>query len=173
MKTVPIQIEDKVDELVVCLDKDIEHIQESLSNLDKLRSLVIKHDDIALGQLLESIRAQSDNYKEHETKRQSIREELAKSLNFNVNEMTLSKLEEFVSEERKSRIVWCKTKLSELIRELKKENMGTALFLADCARFNKLILKSIFNFGNGEAVFYNANGTAKERNEQAFVNLQF
>jgi hypothetical protein len=173
MKTVPIQIEDKVDELMVCLEKDIEHIQESLSNLDKLRSLVIKHDDVALGQLLESIQARSDSYKQQETKRLSIRKELAKSLNFNINEVTLSKLGEFVSEGKKSRIIRCKTKLSELIRKLKKENMGTALLLADCARFNKLLLKSIFNFGNSEAVFYNANGTTKQRNEQAFVNIQF
>ncbi len=173
MKTVSIEIENKVDELLVCLDKDIEHIQKSLSNLDKLRSLVIKRDDTALGQLLESIKAESDSNKRHEINRQSIRSELAKSLNCSLKDMTLSKLETFVSEVKKTQIIQSKTKLKTLIRKLKKENSSTALLLSDCARFNKLLLKSIFNFGNNGTVFYNANGTTREQNERAFVNLQF
>ena len=48
---------DKVDELLAVLDKDIEHIQRSLSRLNELRRLVIKRDDTALGKLLESIQA--------------------------------------------------------------------------------------------------------------------
>jgi len=173
MKTIEIEIEGKVDELLVCLDKDIEHIQQSMSNLDELRSLVIKHDDAALGRLLESIRVESESHKRHETNRQSIRTELAKSLNCNVKEMTLSKLETFVSDVKKAQIIQSKTKLKTLIKKLKKESSSTALLLSDCARFNKLLLKSIFNFGNTEAVFYNANGATREQNERAFVNLQF
>jgi hypothetical protein len=172
MKTIAFEIEDKVDELLNCLDKDIENLQKNLSNLDELRSLVIKHDDVALGQLLEKIRKESDSYKEHELHRQSIIAELARCFNCNINDVTLSKLEAFVPEIKKNQIIQSKTKLKTLTGKLKKENSKTALLLSECARFNKLLLKSVFNIGNNEAIFYNANGATKERNERAFVNLQ-
>jgi len=54
---------DKVDELLVILDKDTQQIQESLSRLNELRSLVIKRDDAALGKLLERIQYESDSYR--------------------------------------------------------------------------------------------------------------
>ncbi len=172
MKTIAFEIEDKVDELLICLDKDIENLQKNLSNLDELRSLVIKHDDVALGQLLEKIRAESDSYKKYEINRQSIIEQLSKYFNCNIKDMTLSRLEAFVPEVKRNQIIQSKTKLKTLIGKLKKENSRTALLLSECARFNKLLLKSIFDIGNTEAVFYNANGAAKEQNERTFVNLQ-
>jgi len=47
MKSTATEIEAKVDELLSCLDKDSQHIQESLSQLNRLRSLVIKRDDVS------------------------------------------------------------------------------------------------------------------------------
>jgi hypothetical protein len=55
MKTAMIEIEDKVDQLLAVLDKDIQHIQDTLSTLNELRGLVIKRDDASLHKLLESI----------------------------------------------------------------------------------------------------------------------
>ena len=52
--------DDKINELLVVLDKDIEHIQDSLLRLDRLRSLLIKPNNESLERLLESIRADSD-----------------------------------------------------------------------------------------------------------------
>ena len=63
MKATSISIEDKIDELLAVLDTDIQHIQQSLSYLNELRSLVIKRDDTALGTLLGVIRAGSDSYR--------------------------------------------------------------------------------------------------------------
>jgi len=173
MKTDVIEIEDKVNELLVCLDKDIEHIQKSLSNLDELRSLVIKRDDAALGRLLENIQAGSDTYREHESKRQSIRTELAKSFGCNVRDMTLSKLELSITEAKRARIIQSKAKLRALIEKFRKEYSSTAILLSECARFNNLLLKSILDLGNTGMVYYKANGTTKTQNESAFVNMKF
>ena len=57
---------DKVDELLIILDKDAQHIQESLSRLNELRGLVIKRDDAALGKLLGSIQSESNSYRSQE-----------------------------------------------------------------------------------------------------------
>ena len=142
---------DKVDELLAVLDKDIEHIQRSLSRLNELRRLVIKRDDTALGKLLESIQAESDSYRSHELKRQSARKELAIAFGCSLKQMTLSRLEGVLS----------------------GEHLGTALLLSECARFNNVLLKTILDLGKTETVHYNCNGATSRQTETAFVNLQF
>jgi hypothetical protein len=166
------EIEDKVDELLTCLDKDIQHIQESLSLLNRLRSLVIKRDDVALNKLLEIIQAESNSYRRHESNRQSIRNELANALGCNTEQMTLSMLEVRLPKEKKAQVIQKKAKLMSLITELKKEYLSTALLLSECARFNNLLLKSIFDLGNTGAVYYNSNGAIKRQTDIAFVNMQ-
>jgi len=173
MKATAVGIEDKVDELLVCLDKDIQHIEQNLSHLNELRSLVIKRDDVALSRLLESIQAGADSYKSHELYRQSIRKELASALDCNPEQMTLSVLEISLPKTKRAQITQMKAKLKSLIEEFKKEHLSTALLLSECARFNNLLLKSIFDIGKTETVYYNSNGATKRQSDMAFVNLQF
>jgi hypothetical protein len=173
MRTGVIEIEDKINDLVVCLDKDIEYIQNNLSNLDRLRTLVIKRDDTALNRLLENIQAESEHYKKHELHRQSIRKELAQYFDCTVGEITLSKLASSMTETEKIRIIQQKEKLRVLIKKLRIEYASTATLLTECARFNNVLLKSIFDIGNAEMVYYGANGMTKTRSESAFVNMKF
>jgi len=172
MKETAIGIEDKVDELLACLDKDSQHIQESLSQLNKLRSLVIKRDDAGLSKLLKIIQAESDSYRNHESKRQTIRKELANALGCNTEQMTLSALEASLPKCKKAQVTNKKAELMSLIKELKQEYLNTALLLSECARFNNLLMKSIFDFGKTGAVYYNSNGATKEQTDMAFVNLR-
>ncbi|MHC4425027.1 MAG: flagellar export chaperone FlgN [Planctomycetota bacterium] len=172
MKATAIGIDEKVDELLVCLDEDIRHIQESLLHLNELRRLVIKRDDTALGKLLESIQAESDRYRSHELKRQSIRKELANALGCDLEQVTLSALEASLPKARKDEVTQMKAELRPLTEELKKEHLSTALLLSECARFNNLLLRSIFDIGRTGAVYYNSNGATRRQIDTAFVNLQ-
>ena len=165
--------QDKVDELLIILDKDAQHIEESLSRLNELRRLVIKRDDTALGKLLKSIQSESDSYRNNELKRQSIRKELATALDCRLEQMTLSRLEEVLPEEKKAQVTERKEKLRLLTGELKKEHLSTAILLSDCARFNSLLLRSIFDLRKTGMVYYDSNGTAKRQTDTAFVNLKF
>ncbi len=164
---------DKIDELLAVLDKDIEHIKKSLLRLNELRSLVVKRDDVSLGKLLESIQTESDSYSANELERQSIREKLATALDCNVEQMTLSQLEEILQGEKKAQVAKRKAALRSLTKELKKEHLCTALLLSDCARFNRVLLKSIFDPGKTEAITYSSDGCKKRQANMAFVNLQF
>ena len=165
-------IEDKVDELVVALDRDIEHIEESLLRLNELRSSVIKRDNVSLGKLLESIESESDSYKEQESCRRAIREELASALGCSLEEMTLSRLEAGLSGGKRAEVTERKDKLRSLIGELKKEYLRTVMLLSDCARFNRLLLKSVFDLGKIEIITYGSKGDAKRQRETAFVNMR-
>ncbi len=172
MKTTIVGIEDKVDELLVCLDKDAQYMQESLLHLDEIRKLVIKRDEAALGKLLESIQAGAGGYRNHELSRKSIRKELADSLGCDLEQMTLSALQASLPEAKKDQVTQMKAKLRSLSAELKKEYLSTALLLSECARFNNLLLKGIFDLGKTQSVHYNSNGETKRQTDMAFVNLQ-
>ena len=171
MKSTATEIENKVDKLLTCLDKDGQHIQESLSQLNKLRSYVIKRDDSGLSKLLKTIQTEMSSYRNHESERQTIRKELANALGCNTEQMTLSALEARLPKGKKEQIIKMKVKLMSLIKELKKEHLSTILLLSECARFNNLLLKSIFDLGRTGAVYYNSNGATKQQSDIAFVNL--
>ena len=173
MKAATIEIEEKVDELLDCLDTDVRHIQESLSNLDELRSLVIKRDDAALGKLLENIQTRANRYSNNESNRQSIRKDLANTLGCDFEQMTLSKLASCLPEAKRERMTQMQTKLRALSGELKKEHFSTAMLLSECARFNSLLLRSVFDLSHTGAVYYNSNGATKRQVDTAFINLQF
>ena len=173
MNATAIGIENKVDELLACLDTDVRHIQEKLSQLNELRSLVVKRDDAALGKLLESIQVKSDSYKSNESNRQAIRKELANILGHGLEQMTLSALEASLPDAKREQVNRMKTKLKSLTEELKKEHLSTTLLLSECARFNSLLLRSVFDLGQTGAVYYNSNGAARRQVDTAFVNLQF
>ena len=173
MNASTIEIEEKVDELLVCLETDVRHMRESLSNLNELRALVIKRDDTALGKLLENIRAESNRYANHESSRQSMRKELADILCCNFEQVTLSALKAYLPQAKKEQVTRMQTELKTLTRELKKEHLRTALLLSECARFNSLLLRSIFDPGQTGAVYYNSNGATKRQMDTAFMNLQF
>lgn len=171
MRSTATEIENKVDKLLTCLDKDSQHIQESLSQLNKLRSYVIKRDDSGLSKLLKVIQAEISSYRNHESKRQTIRKELANALGCNTEQMTLSALEACLPKGKKDQITKKKAQLMSLIKELKKEHLSTILLLSECAKFNNLLLKSIFDLGRTGAVYYNSNGATKQQTDMAFVNL--
>ena len=173
MKETAISVENKVDELLAVLDKDIQHIQQSLSLLDELRSLVIKRDETALGKLLERIRGEADGYRSHELKRQSIREEIAGDLGCGPDKVTLSMLEAKLSNVKKEEVARKKAELISLIKKLKREHLSTALLLSECARINRMLLKDVFKLGNTGTVYYGSKGATKRQGDMAFVNLQF
>lgn len=172
MKTITPQIENKLDQLLTVLDKDIENIHENVSRLNELRSLVIKRDDVLLTKLLGRIQADTERYRQNETHRQILRKELADALNCSIEQITLSRFEAELSGEKKAMLSHRKMLLRNLTGQLKKEHAGTAMLLSDCARLNSALLKGIFEVVQSGMVTYGPGGTT-ERSSTAFMNLQF
>ena len=164
---------DKIDELLVALEDDSRRVRQVLSRLDELRGLVIKRDEAALGKLLETIGAESDTYSANESKRQSIRKDLADALDCTVEDMTLSRLESMLSGEKRSQVAAKKAELKALTGNLKTEHLRTAMLLSDCARFNSVLLRSVLELGQTGAITYGSNGATKHQTDTVFVNMQF
>lgn len=172
MKTAVIETEDKVDELLFVLDRDIQYIQDNLSRLNDLRCLVVRRDDVSLHKLLANIQTESSSYKTNELKRQLLREELAVISGCSLDQMTLSRLEADLSGEKKAEVAQRKTRLQTLTRKFKKEHSSTMSLLSDCARFNSMLVKSVLEFGRTGAITYSRKGYVERQDNTAFVNLQ-
>lgn len=166
-------VEDRIDELLVVLDKDIRHIEESLLRLDELRCLVIKRDEAAMGDLIRRIQSQTDSYADNECKRQSIRTDLAKALGSNVEDVTLSRIETILPGGKRAQVADRKAKLRKLIKKLKNEHLSTSMLLSECARINSALVRAIFDLGKTGTVVYGPNGGVRRSSDTAFVNLQF
>jgi hypothetical protein len=173
MKAATIELEEKVDELLVCLETDLRHLRESLSDLNELRSLVIKRDDPALEKLLENIQAKAGRYADHESHRQSMRKELADVLCCDFEQMTLSALRAYLPQGKSQQVAQMQRQLRELTAELKKEHLRTTLLLSECARFNSLLLRSIFDLSQTGAVYYDSSGATRRQTDTALMDLQF
>jgi len=174
MKTKAVnKIEGRIDELLAVLDKDVRHMQESLSMLNELRCLVVKRDDASLGKLLVSIQSESDNYRSNELERQSIRKHLAFDLGCSIEQVTLSRLEAELMGEKKARIAERKSQLRSLAEELKRQHLATAMLLSDCARFNSMLLESVFGLAGTRTITYDCNGSTKRQSNNTFVSFQF
>lgn len=173
MNAMAMNIEQMINQLIHVLDKDIQNIKDNLLRLNDLRIMVIRRDDDALAKLLEHIRIESQDYKSHDAKRQSIRMELAKCMGCDFKDMTLSKLQTILPKEKTTQLSQRKTELTSLVNKLKKEHVRTTLLLSDCARFNRTLLENVFGMEKNGSITYNANGSAKKSNAAALVNLRF
>ena len=172
METTEIVIQDKVDELLTVLDKDTEQLKQSLSRLNELRTAVIKRNDSLLGKLLESVQQESQVYKSQASKRRLLIKELSAALDCNFAELTLSKLESILSGGKKGLVAERKEELRSLTRELKTEHLATTRLLSECIRFNRSLLKSIFNNDITGVVTYDSGGSSRLSSDKAFVNLK-
>lgn len=173
MNNAAIEIEDAVDKLLAVLDEDIRQIRNNLSTLDELRHSVIKRDDVSLGKLLEGAQSESSGYKNNETKRRLLREELALALDCAPGQMTLSRLETELAGEKKAHVAEKKITLRTLIEKLRKEHAGTMMLLSDCARFNGMLLKSVLQLGGTGEITYSPRGSVQRRIDTVFVDSQF
>ncbi len=172
MNNTVVQIEDKVRELLDVLEKDIEHIEQNLSRLSELRALVVKRDNASLEELLNRIRADVQEYEANEMNRKLIREQLAGILGCECEQVTLSRLEEIVSQDNRAVIAQCKSRLSTLVKQLGAEHKSTMMLISDLSRFNKLLLDSIFDKSRLGGTTYNAGGSAQQHETAAFLSFQ-
>jgi arsenate reductase-like glutaredoxin family protein len=173
MKTSIFEIEDKVKQLLVVLDRDIENILQNLTRLNDLRSFVVKRDEVSLQKMLASIQTQSNNFKDNDAQRKTIREELADIMNCEFSKVTLSALENELSGDLKREVNERKIRLKTLASQFRKEHISTSKLLAECARFNGMLLRSILELGHARTITYNPQGITERQSNSAIMNMEF
>jgi hypothetical protein len=173
MNTATTELQEKVDELLLVLQKDLEHIERSIEKLNELRELVIRRDDSGLSTLLEEIRSQSQEYIENQKLREQLRQRIGRILNWPVEQVRLGKLQRMVSGERAIHAEEVRKRLRDMILRLQSERAGTVVLLTDLARFNRMLLNTILETWRGCGITYDASGGTSRNDEVAFMNLRF
>jgi hypothetical protein len=171
--SVPPEIQTNVATLLAVLDEDVQHIEATLQRLDLLRGLLIKRDDKALEKLLAEIQAQGEAYAATESRRQELRCEMAMALGLPERDLTLSELVARVGREDGVALAERQTRLKGLVARLKREHKVTALLIADCARFNRSLLRIFFGPAARTGPTYSATGVIKHPTGTAVLNMQF
>lgn len=165
-------IEAVVDTLLAVLDEDIRHVEASLSQLDQLRSLLIKRDDKALEQLLKELQAQAQTRVAGDQRRQRLRHELAVALGYDAKDLTLSALQAELTGPIVEALAERQKRLKALVMDLKREHRLTAMLVSDCSRFNRSLMRVFFGSDATGSTTYSASGRAKNRSNVGLMNLQ-
>jgi hypothetical protein len=169
----PSIVEPKVEQLLAVLDGDVRHLETALSQLDMLRSLLIKRDDVALEKLLSEIRCQTQEYAANERLRQSLRTDLARAIGWEGDRLTLSGLRTVLSEPLGRAVAARQEQLKSLVQRLHREYTLTAVLVSDCARFNRTLLRTFLGAAGQWGVTYRPNGAPKHQSNIATMSLQF
>ena len=160
-------------DLLAVLDREIDGLKAAIERLTELRQLVIKQDTESLSRLLARIRNESGGLEDNERRRGLLRRQLAAALEWPVEAVTLTTLAERAEGPLQNDILERKTRLQTLAQTLQKEYTSTRLLLSDCARFNRLLLKSIFEAGRPSgATTYTPAGHTQRQSETVFMNMQ-
>jgi hypothetical protein len=169
----PSVVETNVQRLLAVLDEDVCHLQTTLSQLDLLRTLLIKRDDMALEKLLGEIRCQAEEYAANERLRQSLRTGLAQALGWEGGRLTLSALRAVLPEPPRTAVAARQERLKSLVARLHREYTLTAALVSDCARFNRMLLRTFLGSAGQWGVTYCPNGAARPQANTATMSLQF
>ena len=164
-------LEVKVDALLAILDDDIRHVEATISHLDRLRALLIKREDRALEQLLGELPEHEQAQARTEQRRQALRRELADELGYGAQRLTLSALQRALSGPRRAAVADRQTQLKSRLGQLKREYTLTHALVAECARFNRSLMRVFFGADADRKATYGATGVVQHQTGAGLVSL--
>lgn len=171
MRTMDIKLKNLVEELLVVLDADIEHVGVMLERMDQLRSAVIKRNETFLRDLLETIHDESQQHEAIESGRDDICRRLGGIIGCGEKQVNLSLLCENLEPTMRSLVAERQSELKPLVEKLKREQVLTSLLLKECARLNSMMLRGIFT-NSDSGITYNSRGDASWQAHRELVNCR-
>ncbi len=171
MPTVDTSIHQKVNQLLAVLDEDIEHLTTARERLRQMREAVIKRDEAALRNILEQANTANQAYQQVPRKRARARAALARQLDCPPENLNLTALAGYLDAETRQQVLDKQKQISELMAQIGPEHTTTLLLLRECARFNTILIRSIFGSGK-ESVTYSSSGQSRWEAQKGFVNYK-
>jgi hypothetical protein len=165
-------IEELIEELLALLDADVVSLETTLSHLNNLRAGLIKRNEAAMEQLLETIKAGQDDLKVIENKRSKLRHIAAAVFGCTAEEVNLSRIMEHLTPVLRQQVAQRQQTLTRLVEKLKTEYTATAMLLKECSRFNRMLLDSIVGSRCNGVATYNASGQMKRPDGSGFIAMQ-
>lgn len=132
-----------MDELEVFLDARQAELLQTLDRLNALRAAVIRRDEPALSQLLEQAQQDADEHRRLDAAQAVLERRLAETFDGLNGPVTLSRLCERLSGDRRAALRQKQQILLELAHRVRNEHEATETLLRECARCNRLLLGAI------------------------------
>ena len=173
MSTKALDIERWVLALLIVLKQESDSMTLIETWLTQLQERVVQRDESALEGLLKEIQSKHSLMPELERRRQQIRLELAAVLGVPFEQVTLTRLTILLKGELQNQVSRMRAQLQSQMETLRVQHRGTVMLLADCARFNRLLLNSIFENSHQSMTTYTHKGNAEHTRSSALVNMQF
>jgi hypothetical protein len=151
------------------LDQEQRRIEQTLTQLNDLRSAVIRRDEAGLQDLLNQIQARQSDFSQLDRRRQQLRQRLAEWIGCDSDRLNLTRLIRGLPAEQGDPLRQRQEQLYKQVRQLKMEHHLTGLLLADCARLNRTLLRAMLG-GGGDS--YNAQGRSSWQVQDRLVSVQ-
>jgi hypothetical protein len=152
------KIEPLVKELLAVLDDDICYINMSIQRLGQLKAAVIRRNEKELRETMELLENGRSEYEKVEQRRARIRENLAKIFHCDEENLTLTRLAKELSGSLGKQVKSKQTELQQLVSKMKREHTGAIMLLRECAKFNSMLIRTIF--GDKKNVTYSSDGSS-------------
>ncbi|MCE5186742.1 MAG: hypothetical protein LLF76_11525 [Planctomycetaceae bacterium] len=164
-------IQQVLNEVYRFLDTQTAYVEATLERLDHLRAAVIRRDENALQQMFEQVQQESGRKVQYAQAVQMLRQKLANLLNCPIEEIRLSAISTRLEPQAAREVSMRQAALQTLVRRLTNELTATQALLRECARFNRLLLNSMF--GRQHAATYDAHGMSRSNVQGGLMNLRF
>jgi hypothetical protein len=143
MRVSPQPLETDVDELLRLLDEQIELLGVRKSQLERLSSGLVEHDDAGVEALLEEMERAAVLQAAADSRLARQRERLAGQLGWEVGQTRLSRLIGLVDPERGRALEQRRRHIGLLAKQVTRQHMETTFFLCECARINEMMLRAL------------------------------
>jgi hypothetical protein len=160
-----------LEEVQAFLDVQTAYMRETLDRLDALRAAVIRRDENALEELSAQVQMESARKARYERATQMLRQKLSVVLNCPAEAVCVSRFCEHLPAETRQAVVSRQSMLQGLVRRLNKELCATDSLLRECARFNRVLLNSLFG-NNQQTATYDSRGVSRWTLQGSLMNMR-
>ena len=167
---IPYGIEPLVEDLLIVLDKETELLELKRSQLAGLSGLLLRNDNEAVETLLEQIEQTETAQVLMARKLRTLRENLAGAFGLNANGFKLAWLIDQLPHAQALALSHRRRKVSEKVKEFRKQHMQTTILLTECSRITGMMLDSLTP--SGSVVTYDAGGSDRWRVETGLLDME-
>ncbi|MFP3937100.1 MAG: flagellar export chaperone FlgN [Phycisphaerae bacterium] len=165
------QITETLAELLEVLDEEIAVLSDRLEQMELLSSAIAHRDDDAMEPVLDQMEQTQSRQQQTDTRLAKVREMLASLTGIPAGELRLWRLVRELPEPASGKIASRRHRLVELSDTLRRSHLRTVLLLAESARFNRLLLETMFPAGE-PVTTYDSGGTDHWRPDTGLVDTE-
>jgi len=166
----PFEIESTVDDLMAVLDDQAGLLDAKRAQLASLSEMLLRDDNEAIEAMLIEIERAEETQTLLARTLQALRRALAGGFGRDPSRFTLSWLIGRLSEPRSTELAARRSRISEKVREFRRQHLQTTVLLTECSRITGMMLDQLSPAGS--VVTYDAEGSDRWRADAGILDME-